>query len=85
MASGCPVVASDVDGIPDAVVPGETGLLVPPREPEALAAALAVLLDDPDRRAAFGRRARELACARFGWPVVAARYLEVLAAARARR
>jgi glycosyltransferase involved in cell wall biosynthesis len=85
MASGCPVVASDVDGIPDAVVPGETGLLIPPREPEALAAALAVLLDDPDRRAAFGRRARELACARFGWPVVAARYLEVLAAARARR
>jgi glycosyltransferase involved in cell wall biosynthesis len=81
MASGCPVVASDVDGIPDAVVPGETGLLVPPREPEALAAALVTVLGEPARRAAFARRAREIACERFAWPVVAARYLEVLAAA----
>ncbi|HLK12037.1 MAG TPA: glycosyltransferase family 4 protein [Candidatus Binatia bacterium] len=81
MASGCPVVGSDVDGIPDAVTPGETGLLVPPREPTALAGALTALLGDPARRAAFGARARAIACARFGWPVVAGRYLDVLTAA----
>jgi starch synthase len=56
-------------------------LLVPPREPEALAAALVTVLGEPARRAAFARRAREIACERFAWPVVAARYLEVLAAA----
>lgn len=46
MASGRPVVASRVDGIPDAVVDGETGLLVPPDDADALARALARVLDD---------------------------------------
>jgi glycosyltransferase involved in cell wall biosynthesis len=56
---GVPVVASAVDGIPSDVTDGETGLLVPPSDPAALATALARLLSDPERRhvlAAAGRR-----------------------------
>jgi glycosyltransferase involved in cell wall biosynthesis len=47
-AAGVPVVATPVGGIRETVVDGETGLLVPPRDPAALAAAIRRLLDDPD-------------------------------------
>ena len=47
-AAGVPVVATPVGGIPENVVDGETGLLVPPRDPAALAAAINRLLEDPD-------------------------------------
>ena len=71
MACGVPVVASAVGGHVDTVVHGVTGLHVPPRDPAALAAALAELLADPARRARLGaggvRRARE----RYGWDRVA--------------
>ena len=50
MAAGTPVVASRVGGIPEAVTDGETGLLVPPADPPALAAALGALIDDAGRR-----------------------------------
>jgi glycogen(starch) synthase len=78
MASGRAVVASAVDGIPDAVLDGETGLLVPRDDPEALAAALVALLRDPARRDALGARGRALTRERFTWPAVAAEYLGVL-------
>lgn len=58
MAAGLPVVATRVGGIPEAVTDGQTGLLVPPRDPERLADALAALAADPDRRARMGRQAR---------------------------
>ncbi|HEY7728762.1 MAG TPA: glycosyltransferase [Candidatus Eisenbacteria bacterium] len=57
MAAGLPVVGVRVGGIPEIVVHGETGLLVPAREPGALAAALAELAGDPSRRRAMGERA----------------------------
>lgn len=60
MAAGLPVVATPVGDVPRVVRPGETGLLVPLQDEEALADALAELLRDPARRAALGRRAREL-------------------------
>jgi glycosyltransferase involved in cell wall biosynthesis len=56
-AAGTPVVAGRVGGVPAIVADGETGLLVPPDDPDAFAEAVAALLDDPDRRAAMGRAA----------------------------
>ena len=64
-ASGLPIVATDVSGSRYAVHDGVSGLVVPPRDPLALANALASLLADPDRRRAMGRRARALAEERF--------------------
>lgn len=54
MAAGLPVVASHVGGLPEAVVDGETGLLVPPGDPATLAAAIATLAADPARARALG-------------------------------
>ncbi len=81
MASGCAVVAAAVDGVPDAVADGETGVLVPPEDPAALAAVLGALLADSPRRRRLGEEGRARAGARFAWPEIAARYLDVLAAA----
>jgi glycosyltransferase involved in cell wall biosynthesis len=65
MAMGKPVVGTRVGGIPEVVIDGETGLLVPPRDPEALARALARLMADPELGRCLGARARELVLARF--------------------
>lgn len=66
MATGLPVVVTPVGGIPDVIVDGENGILVPPRDAARLRAALAGLLDSPERRAALGAAARETARERFG-------------------
>jgi len=60
-----PVVASRVGGISEVVVDGETGFLVPPDDPPALAEALIRLLTDPNLRARLGKAARERALTRF--------------------
>jgi glycosyltransferase involved in cell wall biosynthesis len=67
MAYGKPVVASAVGGLRDLVVDGETGLLVPPRDPAALRAALERLLGDRELRLRLGAAARERARERFSW------------------
>jgi glycosyltransferase involved in cell wall biosynthesis len=56
MLASLPVVATDVSSIPEIVVDGETGLVVPPDEPDALANAIGSVLDDPDDFGAAGRR-----------------------------
>jgi glycosyltransferase involved in cell wall biosynthesis len=56
-AAGVAVVASDVGGLSEVVVHGETGLLVTPGEPQEIAAAVGTLLDDPDALRSFGERA----------------------------
>ena len=61
MIVGVPLVATTVGGIPEVVEDGVTGLLVPPRDPAALAAAIARLLDDPARASALGDAARRWA------------------------
>jgi glycosyltransferase involved in cell wall biosynthesis len=66
MAAGLPVVATAVGGTPEAVVEGETGLLVPPRNPMALADAMLKLLEDRRLAEAFGRAGRARVEADFG-------------------
>ena len=58
MAVGLPVVATGVGGTPEAVVDGETGLLVPPRDPDGLAQAIARLLRDPELWRTMGQAGR---------------------------
>jgi len=65
MAVGRPVIAPREGGPTEIVADGETGLLVPPRDPGALAAAIATLLRDPARRAAMARAARARVTAIF--------------------
>src|SRR5207245_5777728 len=65
MAAGRPVVATRVGGLPELIEDGLTGLLVPPDDPAALAAALARLAADPALRARMGQAARERAAACF--------------------
>ncbi len=61
MLAGLPVVATDVGGVPESVLEGVTGLLVPKDDPERLATALQRLIADPDLRLRMGRRGREVA------------------------
>lgn len=67
MAHRKPVVATRVGGIPDKVIDGENGLLVPPGDVDALAEAVAEALRDPVRLAAWGARGRVIAESRFSW------------------
>ncbi|HEY3976816.1 MAG TPA: glycogen synthase [Streptosporangiaceae bacterium] len=80
MACGTAVVGSRVGGIPEVVADGRTGLLVPPGDPGALAAALNELLGDPGRAAALGRAGRNRALAEFSWAQIAAQTAELYAA-----
>jgi glycosyltransferase involved in cell wall biosynthesis len=65
MASGLPVVATDVGGVHELVEAGATGYLVPPRDPAALAEALRSLLTDVELRRRLGARARATVEERF--------------------
>ena len=55
MAAGRPVIASRIGGLPDMVIDGETGVLIPPDDPAALRAALERLLADRDLREQLGQ------------------------------
>ncbi len=77
MLAGLPIIASDVGSIREEVTPGENGLLVPPDDPAALAAAIDELMADADRRAAMGRRSREIAEECFTLEAMVGRYCDV--------
>jgi phosphatidylinositol alpha-mannosyltransferase len=72
LACATPVVASDIPGYREVLTP-QTGALVPPGEPEALADAIAALLADEPGRADRGRAARERAVSEYAWPLLARR------------
>jgi D-inositol-3-phosphate glycosyltransferase len=76
MACGTPVIASRVGGLATTIQDGITGVLVPPRDDGALAAAIASLLADAPRRAALGRHAARWAQT-YAWPSVARMLLDV--------
>jgi glycosyltransferase involved in cell wall biosynthesis len=76
MASGTPVLASRLDGLPEVVQDGETGFLVTPGDVGELRDRLAQLLGDPALAARMGRRAREVVLERFTWAATARRCLD---------
>ena len=71
-----PVIATDVGSLAEAVEHGVTGLVVPPGDPAALAAALSKMLTDPDEAASMGRAAGRASLERFGWETIATRVLD---------
>jgi len=79
MACGVPVVVSAVGGLVDTVVDDVTGIHVPPRRPGLLAAAVAALLADPERRATLAATGARRARRRYGWDRIAGSTLEVYA------
>lgn len=79
MASGLPVVASEISGIPLAITDGREGLLVAEQDPVALAAALYKALSSPSLRDHWGQAARQKAVSELTWRAVAARYRQAYA------
>jgi glycosyltransferase involved in cell wall biosynthesis len=69
-AAGCAVVTTDAIGCRDAILPGETGDLVPARDSQALADALQALMEDGKRRLRYGQAGRRLAIERFSLDAV---------------
>jgi glycosyltransferase involved in cell wall biosynthesis len=65
LAVETPVVATDLEGMPELIKDGETGLLVPPRNPEALAQAILRMLENPPRALAMARAGRKRVEAQF--------------------
>jgi glycosyltransferase involved in cell wall biosynthesis len=82
MASGTPVVASDVGGLQFTVVSEQTGLLAPPKDEVAFAAAINQILSDRNYRNKLGQAARKRVETKFSWEGVAAQlselYIELL-------
>ena len=81
LAAGCAVIASDVAGVGLAVRDGETGVLVPEQQADALAAAITALLNDPARRVRLGAVARADVTTRLTWARTAATFEQVYFAA----
>lgn len=77
MATGLPTVATNAGGIPELVVHGKTGLLVPPRSPDALASAMLEILRNPSRAREMGAASRERVAEHFDINRVTARYEEL--------
>lgn len=86
MASGLPVIASRIDGVTDEIVEdGITGYLVAPRDPAALADALAAVLANPAASSKLGAQARESVASRFGLDAARQRWIEAYATQSGRR
>ncbi len=77
LAMGKPVVGTTVGGIPEVIRPGETGLLMPPKDAHALAAALRQLWEQPTLRQEMGQRGRDLVIQKYSLGQMAAQVEEV--------
>jgi len=78
-ATGLPVISGDSGGAPDAVIDGETGYVVPGRDPRALAGRLIQLLADPAGAAAMGEKGQAWIDREWTWDLVAQRLQQILA------
>src|SRR6202021_4248630 len=67
-AAGTPLVTSNIGGLGEAVINGQTGVSCPPRDVAALASAVRTVLDDPDAAQRRARAARERLTSAFDWP-----------------
>jgi glycosyltransferase involved in cell wall biosynthesis len=76
-----PIVATDVGGVPDVCVRDETAILIPPRDPAALADAIVLLASDPDLRTSMGIAGRSFVKERFAWATTVETMLGVLESA----
>ena len=74
LAAGCPIVATSVGGVPSAVRDGDTGRLVPPRDPIALADAIDGLLSRPDELSRLAKNGRQLFDAQFSAAAMTSQY-----------
>jgi phosphatidylinositol alpha-1,6-mannosyltransferase len=77
-SSGIPVLGGASGGAPDAVLPGETGLVVDGRDIQAIASGAISLLKDSELRSRMGERGREWAVERWSWKIWGERFREVL-------
>src|SRR5438874_7806982 len=81
MTYGVPVIGSNLGGITDIIIDGETGLLVPPEDPRALAAALERLAAEPDLAVRLSQGGSCHVLDHFSWPAVTAQWLDCYASA----
>jgi len=81
MGCGCPVVVSRLPAIADIAIDGETALLVPPADAQALAGAIADVLDDPIAATRRAEAARAFVVEHFDWASITRRYAAELSGA----
>jgi glycosyltransferase involved in cell wall biosynthesis len=84
LASGKPVIATRLAGVKEAVMPGVTGLTVPPKDPETLAWAIRTLVSNDELRREMGRRARLFAEEKYDWNEIVNQYIRAYELASAR-
>jgi len=77
MASGCPVIGSNVGGIPDIIVDGESGFLVPEQNPHVLAERIVQLLSDDDLQEQFRQNGLKRVREKFSWDKISKDFAEV--------
>lgn len=77
MSSGRPVIGTDVGGIPDIIESSNSGIVIPPSDPQALAKAVENLLEDPDRAERYGKLGREAVRERYSWDHITDQYEEI--------
>ena len=77
MASGVPLIGTNVGGIPAIIQDKVDGLLVPSEDPHALEKAIRIMIDAPDKRRAMGDRAREATISRFSWDIISRKTAEI--------
>jgi glycosyltransferase involved in cell wall biosynthesis len=77
MSAGVPILATRVGGIPEILTDGQTGLLVPPKHPEAMASGIASVLESPQMALSLASRAREILAERFSHDTYSTALLEI--------